>query len=427
MSEKNRYLSEMKKGKSTRKKEEAFDYTAYEQEIVSGLMSGQDLLGEGGLLRPLIARFVESALDAEMSDHLHQESLSGKTGNKRNGEQSKELRTPAGNVRVKYSRDRKGSFEPVVVKKRQHELGTGFDAQILELYAMSNSMSDIRLHLERMYGVQMSESRISEVVNSTWEVVKMWHERKLPACYVVLFIDAVHITVKRNGVYNKVALYVLYGINVEGYREIVGLYVGQSCESATEWARCLQDLKNRGLEDVLHICSDGLSGLKEVMQEAFPLSTIQRCVVHKIRNCFSLMDDKDSRLILKQLKGVYTALNEAQARQRLEDFGAYWEGKYDCIVEMWEKDWEELMGCMQLGPALRKITYTTNAIENLNREIRRVSKTKGGWTSDKALLIQLHLSLERKASTWHKRIRGWASIKRELTELYGERFTKHFS
>jgi transposase-like protein len=341
--------------------------------------------------------------------------------NKRNGRRSKQIRSQAGAIEINYSRDRTSTFEPVTIGKRQHELAVGFDEQILELYAMSNSLSDIRLHLEKMYGAQMSEARISGVINATWDVVSAWHKRPLPACYVVMFIDAVC----RNGHYSKVAVYVIYGVTVAGTREIVALYVGQGGESATEWGRCLEDIKSRGVEDVLHLCSDGLTGLKDILAEAFPLSSIQRCVVHKMRNCMRLIDDKDSRLVIRQLREVYTAVNEAQARQRLEDFAAYWNGKYDCIVQLWEKDWTELMACMTLGVKLRKITYTTNAIENLNREIRRVTKTKGGWASEKALLIQLYLSLERKSNSWTRKIRGWASIQRELIETHGERFTKY--
>lgn len=189
----------------------------------------------------------------------------------------------------------------------------------------------------------------------------------------------------------------------------------------------MQDIKNRGVEDIFHLCSDGLTGLKEVLSDAFPLSSIQRCVVHKMRNCMRLIDDKDCRLVVRQLREVYTAVNEVQARQRLEDFAVAWDGKYDCIVQLWEKDWTELMACMNLGVRLRKITYTTNAIENLNREIRRVTKTKGGWPSEKALLIQLYLSLERKSSSWTRKIQGWASIQRELVASHGERFTKHLN
>lgn len=404
------------------------DFAAYEKEVVAGLMSGKGLLGEEGLLKPLIARFVESALDAEMTAHLSAERADplGEP-NKRNGPMSKKLRTEAGEVEINYHRDRTGTFEPVTVGKRQHELAVGFDHQILELYAMSNSIDDIRLHLEKMYGARMSEGRISGVINATWDVVDAWHKRPLAACYVVLFIDAIHITVCRNGHYSKVAVYVIYGITVNGNREIVALNVGQAGESATEWGRCLQDLKNRGVEDVFHICSDGLTGLKEVLEAAFPQSSIQRCVVHKIRNCMKLIDEKDKRQVLRELKEVYTALNEAQARQRLEDFGRRWAGKYDCIVQLWEKDWTELMACMQLGVEFRKITYTTNAIENLNREIRRVTKTKGGWPSEKSLLIQLHLSLERKASSWNKKVRGWPTIQRELIQTYGERYAKHLN
>jgi len=345
--------------KNKKLSEEEFDFESYQKQVVAGLMEGKGLLGEEGLLKPLIARFVETAMDAELEHHLSEES------------------------------------------KEQHELAVGFDDQILELYAMSNSMADIRLHLEKMYGAQMSESRISNVVNSTWDLVETWHKRPLPACYVVLFVDAVHVSVCRDGHYSKVAIYVMYGITVEGTREIIALYVGQGGEGATEWGRCLQDIKNRGVEDVFHICSDGLAGLKEVLADAFPLSSIQRCIVHKMRNCMRLIDDKDRRTVIRQLREVYTSINEAQARQRLKDFATKWEGKYDCIVQLWEKDWNELMACMQVGAALKKITYTNNAIENLNREIRRVTKTKGGWTSEKALLIQLHLSLKRKAKSWN--------------------------
>lgn len=417
----------IKKTKTDKNRTEDFDFESYQAEVVAGLMAGKGLTGEGGLLKPLIAKFVEAALDAELTAHLEAEKAQdGGFSNKRNGQKSKQLRSQAGEMTINYSRDRTGTFEPVTVGKRQHEMATGFDEQILELYAMSNSVSDIRLHLEKMYGARMSEARISHVINSTWEVVDAWHKRPLAACYVVLFVDAVHISVCRNGQYNKVAVYVVYGISITGRREIVALYVGQGGESATEWGRCFQDMKNRGLEDVFHLCSDGLAGLHEVMQEAFPLSSIQRCVVHKLRNCMRLIDDKDQRVVLRQLKEVYTAVNEAQARQRLEDFARQWKGKYDCIVQLWEKDWQELMACMNLGVELRKITYTTNAIENLNREIRRVTKSKGGWTSDRALLIQLHLALERKANSWNKKVRGWAAIERELTQTYKERFTKYF-
>lgn len=398
------------------------------QDVVKGLMQGKGLFGKEGLLKPLIGKFVEAALEGELGHHLEKESKNvAVKPNKRNGKQQKKIRTESGEVEISYSRDRTGSFEPVTVKKRQHEMNTGFDEQILELYAMSNSLSDIRLHFEKMYGAQMSEARISAVINSTWEVVDAWHKRPLPACLVVMFCDAVHISVCRNGQYSKVAVYVMYGITTEGRREIIALYVGQGGESASEWGRCFADLKSRGLLDVLHICSDGLPGLKEVIAAAFPLSNIHRCIVHKVRNSMRLVDDKDTRQVARQLKGVYTAINENQARQRLDEFKEKWEGKYDCIAHLWEKDWTELMASMNLGVELRKITYTTNAIENLNREIRRVTKTKGGWTTDKALLIQLHLSLKRKAKSWNKKVQGWAAIQRELVQAHGERFTKHLN
>jgi putative transposase len=377
------------------------------------------------LLKPLIADFIQGALDAELEEHLEEDRARG-VANRRNGRQSKQIRTESGEVSIEYGRDRNSSFEPITVKKRDRQLGLGFDNQILELYAMSNSVADIRLHLERMYGTEMSESRISAVINSTWDRVKAWQERALPAMFVVLFIDAVHVKVRRNEGVVTIALYVIYGITAQGNREIVALYPGQGAESATEWGRCLQDLKNRGLEDVLIICSDGLAGLKTVIAEMFPLARIQRCVVHKIRNCFKLIDSKDAKEVLRQLKSIYMAFNEPAARVALEDFNRHWNGKYKTIVDLWLKDWDELMACMDLSVTLRKITYTNNAIENLNREIRRVTKTKGAWVSDRALLIQLFLSLDRSRTSWNKNVHNWANVRRELTEIFGNRFSNHF-
>lgn len=414
------------KQKSVTSDREDFDYEAFRLQVISGLMRGEDLMGDKGLLKPLIKDFVEGALDAELADHIKKTKEEGEN-NRVNGPASKTIRSIAGPVDLNYHRDRSGSFEPITVKKRQHQLALGFDTQILELYAMGNSLQNIARHLKKMYGAEMSTARLSEVINATWERVKKWHERQLDACYVVMFVDAVHLNIRRQDGVRKVALYVVYGISVHGLREIIAIYPGQGGESATEWARCLQDLKNRGVKDVFVLCSDGLAGLKEVLYDAFPEANIQRCVVHKIRNCMKMLDHDDSRQVLRQLKEVYTSVNEPEARRKLEEFKLHWKGKYDVVAQLWEKDWTELMACMKLGPALKKITYTTNAIENLNREIRRVTKTKGPWPNDQALLIQLFLSLDRKKDSWHKKVHQWASIHRELVRDFGERFTKHIS
>ena len=400
------------------------DLEAYRKAAIDQLRQGKSLLGQGGLLKPLIQDFIEAAMQAELEDHLATEREAGKS-NKRNGKQSKSVRSPAGTLKINYSRDRSGSFEPVTVPKRSHELAAGFEDQILELYAMSNSVSDISLHLRNMYGVQMSESRISAVIGTVWERVEAWKNRPLAACLVVLFCDAVHISVRRDGVVKKVAVYVMYGINLDGRREIIDLVVGQGGESATEWGRCLHQLKRRGLEDVLYVCTDGLAGFKDQIDQAFPLANQQRCLVHKMRNSLLLVDDKDKRKVSRQLKAVYNAVNETEARARLADFKADWGDKYTHVAHLWEKDWTELMLCMDLSPSLRKIIYTTNAIENLNREIRRITKSKGPWSNDRALLTQLFLSLERKKDSWNKTVLGWASIRRELVRLHAERITKH--
>ncbi|OAV45058.1 IS256 family transposase [Lewinella sp. 4G2] len=403
-----------------------FDFEAYRTQVVQGFIKGQALTGQDGLLKPLIAQFIEAALAAEMDDHLADEAQRGLT-NKRNGQLTKEVQTTLGAVDIDYSRDRAGRFEPVTVRKRSRQLALGFEEQIIELYASGSSLEDITRTLSKLYGAEMSTARISGVINATWQTVEDWHRRRLPACLVVLFIDAIHIDVRREHGVAKVALYVAYGITLEGKREVIGLIPGQGTEGAVEWARCLESFKQRGLEDVLITCSDGLAGLKSVIAQTWPQTQIQRCVVHKIRNTFRLLDDKDSKQVLRQLKEVYNAVNEAEASRRLEDFGNYWQGKYDLVVALWRKDWDELMTCMKLSPALKKLTYTTNAIENLNREIRRVVKTKGAWPNDRSLLIQLYHSLDRKRDSWNKSVLGWSSIHRELCETFGERYTKHFN
>lgn len=403
-----------------------FDFETYRKQVVQGLIKGQPLTGEGGLLKPLIARFVEDALDAEMDQHLLEEQVLERK-NKRNGTLTKQIHTSIGEVPIEYSRDRLGSFEPVTVKKRSHNLAAGFEDQILGFYASGTGLEDISRNLDNLYGAQMSKAAISEVINRTWDRVEQWHRRSLPAALVVLFIDAIVVDMRRDGRVTKVALYVAYGITLEGKREIIALIPGQGAEGAVEWGRCLESLRQRGLADVFIVCSDGLTGLRDVIAATWPLARIQRCVVHKIRNTFRLLDDKDSKEVLRQLKEVYHAVNEAQASRRLEDFGRHWKGKYDTVVKLWRKDWDDLMGCMSLSPAMKKLTYTTNAIENLNRGIRKTIKTKGAWVSDKALLIQLFLSLERNQKSWNKTVFGWSAIHRELVDTFGERFTKHFN
>ena len=399
-----------------------FDFEAYRQEVIRGLMEGKGLTGEDGLLKPLIANFLEGALSAELSDHLDEQKAQG-LSNKRNGQQRKKVRTESGELEIGYSRDRNGSFEPITIKKRQYEIGSGFDNQILELYAMSNSVSDIRIHLQRMYGAEMSESRISEVVNQTWDRVDAWHNSPLPALLVVLFIDAVHVDVRRDGQMKRIALYVMYGITIQGQRQVVALIPGQAAEGATEWARCLQQLKNRGLEDVLYVCSDGLAGLREVISEAFPLANIQRCMVHKIRNTFKLLDEKDSRQVLRQLKEVYQAVNEAEARRKLEDFQRYWNGKYDLVVDLWLKDWPDLMGCMQLSPTLKKLVYTTNAIESVNRSLRKVIKTKAVFPSEDAVFRLMYLAMNNISKKWNRPIKNWRAALSHFAILFPERFS----
>jgi len=402
-------------------------FSDFESDIIEGLLSGKPLGGRDGVLTGLIKHVVETAMDAELSDHLQLEAsqLNAKP-NKRNGKASKGINTDFGGTTIRPSRDRSGTYESQIVGKWQHDLAPNLSKQILSLYARGNSYRDISIHLEEIFGQSLSPSSISAVVDMVWEDVQKWQKRALDPCYVAVFMDAIHFKVRLEGKSTSVATYIFYGIDVYGHRDILSMHVGQGAESTSQWSVYLSELKERGVEDVKAFIADGLTGLVDAVSHHFPASDFQRCIVHKVRNSVIGVGYKDRKAVCKDLREVYTAGNEEEARVALDTFKDKWT-KYPHIVKSWLGDWTELMAFMDYGPEMRRLMYTTNALENVNRQIRRATKSKGSWTSSKALTTQVYLILEATSAAWGKRVRNFAAVQRELIERHGESYLKYLT
>jgi len=400
-------------------------FADFEDDIVQGLLSGKSLSGSEGVLANLIKHVVEKAMDAELSDHLEEELATlGKGANKRNGKQTKGLRTDFGPTEITTSRDRSGTFNSAIVGKWQHDLAPNLSNQILSLYARGNSLRDIAAHIEEIFGQILSPASISKVIDSVWEEVQAWQNRSLQACYVAIFMDAIHFKVRLEGKSTSVAVYLFYGVDVNGNREVLSMHTGRGAESTSQWSVYLSDLKERGVEDVKVFIADGLPGLVDAVAVYHPTADFQRCIVHKIRNSVVGVDYKDRKKVCSDLRTVYTAGNEDEAEMALEAFSAKWT-KYPHIERLWRKDWTELMAFMKFGPEMRRLIYTTNALENVNRHLRKATKSKGSWTSLRALTIQIYLTLQSTRKAWSRKVFKWSAVQRELMEVYGEGYTKY--
>lgn len=402
-----------------------FDYNQFKQEAIQGLLGGKTLLGEGGVLKDLIKDLVEGALDGEMDAHLKTSKSQGIL-NRRNGHTHKKLRSQAGEVSIQPPRDRQGSFQPLLVEKWDRNLGTGLDNQILELYSLGNSYEDIQSHILTMYGVELSKGQLSAITDSVWSRVTTWQQRPLRSFYIVVFLDAIHFKVREDGQVKTKAVYTVYGTDAYGNRDVLSIKVGQS-EGAKEWGRVLENLKDRGVEDVLFFAIDGLTGFKEAILEVFPESSIQRCIVHMVRSSLRFVDDVDVKLMVKDLKAIYTADEETDGLSALDTFEQKWNHKYPEVVKSWKDNWTELTAFFGFNWAVRKLIYTTNAVEGLHRIMRKTTKTKAAFVNDKALIKLLFLTLEKKEKVWKRQVHSYRAIQRSLAREFGERFTKHIN
>ncbi len=394
-------------------------------EMLGRLYKGEPILGEGGIFTNLLQSFVNAALEGEMDNYL-QESKGIDSTNRRNGHTSKLLRSTAGPIEIKTPRDRFGEHDPIIGKKRERELSTGLDDIIMSLYARGQSVEDVRFQLHQIYGLEVSTGAISAVTDRVWGEITEWQQRSLSACYPIVYLDAIHYKVREDAKVILKAVYTVYSVSVDGERDILGLYLKES-EGARQWGHILEDLKRRGVEDIFFFSVDGLSGFKDVIEQVYPASALQRCIVHKVRNSTRYVSEKDRKAVCKDLRMIYTSSDRQQAAIALESFGQRWDTKYKEIRSSWEEDWDDLMVFMDYGENIRRMIYTTNPIEAVHRVLRKVTKTKGAWSNDKGLQKQLYLTLKYSERSWKRKAFNWVIIQRELMEYYGERYVKHLS
>ena len=394
-------------------------------EVLRRLYNYDSLLGEGGIFTDMLQSMINAALEGEIDYTLASDSESD-TGsrNKRNGYTSKQVRSSAGTLDIRPPRDRDGVHEPVILKKWQRSLGTGIDEIILSLYARGQSVEDVRFQLRQLYGVELSAGAISAVTDRIIPEINQWQNRQLLPFYAIIYLDAIHFKVRQDGRVISKAFYTTYAVDASGQREILGLYLGDS-EGARQWGLILEDLRKRGVEDVLFFCIDGLAGFKDVIEEVFPESQIQRCIVHMIRNSVKYVSYKDIRAVCNDLKTIYTSANREQAAVALASFRLTWDKKYKEISPKWIACWDELMAFMDYSSNIRRLIYTTNPVEGFHRIIRKVTKTKGAWSSEMALLKQIYLTITYNEKSWKKNIFNRLDTKRELIDQFGERYSKH--
>lgn len=397
------------------KEEPGFNYQRFRQEALVKLQQGQELGGKDGVLAPLIKDLLEAALQGELSAHL-----SGSRPNRGNGKASKSVKTAHGTVEIATPRDREGSFSPQILPKRETTLGEGLDNKVLSLYAKGMSYAAIRSHLEELYGLQVSEASLSAVTDKILPVVEAWRSRPLEAVYSFVWLDAIHFKVRENSKVVSKAAYTVLGVNLQGYKELLGIYLAES-ESARLWLSVLSDLQSRGVADLLIVCIDNLTGFADAIESMFPQAEVQLCLVHQMRNSLRYVTSKDQRAVSTDLQAIYRASSLAVAQTKLAEFTAKWAEKYPLVGESWQRNWARLSAFLNYPPAIRKVIYTTNTVEGFHRQLRQVTKTKGVFSSETALVKLLYLVQERISEKWSRPMADWSLTLQQLSILFGER------
>ena len=382
-----------------------------EKKALEQLKSGKSLFGKDGAFAPMLKNFLEKALEAEMDEHLdEQERLKG---NKRNGKGKKTIKSSTGSFEIETPQDRQSSFEPELVRKRQTILAESLEGKILGLYSLGMSYRDISKHIQEMYDTEISHTVLSQITDKIIPDIKAWQNRSLEAVYPIIWLDAMHFKVKEDGKVVHKALYNILGINKEGKKEILGLYVSES-EGANFWLQVLTDLQNRGVKDILIASIDNLSGFSEAITGIFPKTEIQSCIVHQIRNSLKYVASKEQKVFMKDLKKVYRASSKDQAETELLDLSERWGKKYPVVIDSWQKNWEKLSTYFQYTEPVRKLIYTTNPIEGYHRQIRKVTKTKGAFPNEMALLKLVYLATKRIEEKWSAPVQNWGLTVQQL-------------
>ena len=391
-------------------------------ELLKECRDPKQILGKEGLLKQLTKRLVERALQGELTDHLGYEPNAAEGRgfeNSRNGYGQKTLQSDTGPIQVEVPRDRNSSFEPQLVKKRQRRL-EGFDDKVLALYSRGLSTRDIQGQLEELYGAEVSPSLISNVTDAVLEDVRAWQSRPLSAVYPILYFDALFVKTRQEGPVATKAIYLALGINLEGEKELLGLWVAQT-EGSKFWLTVFNELKNRGVCDCFIACVDGLKGLPEAVEAVFPRTQVQLCIVHKLRNSLKYVPWKERKAVAADLRAVYAAPTLTEAEQALVRFSERWDAKYPAISPSWRADWQRLTVFFDYSPEIRKVIYTTNAIESLNYSLRKLLKTRGAFPNDEAIIKIIYLAIHRVAKKWTMPIRDWRAALNQFVILFGDR------
>ena len=375
------------------------------------------------LFKETIAEFMEDGLETELDDELgysRYDYCNKNTENSRNGHSSKTLRTSFGDVEVAVPRDRKGEFEPQLLKKNQTSISQDIEEKILSMYAKGMTTGDIEAHIQDIYGVNVSDTTVSRITDKILPVAKEWQQRPLEAVYAVVFLDAIHYHVRSEGHIVKKAVYIAIGIDLDGHKDVLGMWVGEN-ESAKYWATVLNSLRNRGIEDIFIACTDNLCGFSTAIEAVFPKTEIQNCIIHQIRNSSKYVSYKDLKALMADLKAVYAAVDEDAALMALDTFSEHWDKKYPTISQSWRANWANLSTYFKFPQELRRLIYTTNAIEGFNRQLRKVTKAKSVFPTDESLFKMLYLAMMDITKKWTGRRQDWSMIHAQLAVYVEDR------
>lgn len=388
-------------------------------ELSKGLLEGKPLTGKDGVFTPLLKKVIEASLEGEMDAHLASEDRSAK--NRRNGKGRKNLSSSLGELEIFTPRDRDGSFSPETIKKRQRRISDDIDAKILSLYGKGMSYRDLQDHLKDMYGAEISVGTLNAITDRILPEILEWQARPLESLYPVVWLDAMHFKVREHGKVISKAVYSILGINRDGEKQVLGIYFGDN-ESSSYWRQMLYDLKTRGIKDIFVACIDNLSGFGDAIEDMFPGADVQLCIVHQMRNSMKYITEKDMKPMVRDLKKIYTAPNPVAAGQYLDMAEETWGTKYRVVFRSWRNNWDRLMNFYKYPPTLRRVIYTTNPIESFHRMVRKVTKTKGSFTSENAIIKQIYLACINAQTKWNGSIYAWPSVRRDLVDYFEDRF-----
>ena len=399
-------------------KEDNFDFEEFSRRAGELLRQGKPLTGKDGVFTPLLKRILEASLEGELDDHLHQSRK--QTKNRRNGHTQKSVKSSLGSVEIFAPRDRNSTFEPQTIPKHQRSINQEIDKKILGLYGLGMSYSAIQSHLKDMYGVDFSDGTLTAITDRIIPAIKEWQNRPLDSVYAVIWLDAIHFKVRHEGVVKSRAVYSVLGITADGGKEIIGIYFGDN-ESSTYWRQVLNDLKIRGVQDICIACIDNLKGFADAIEDVYPQAQVQLCLVHQMRNSIKYLSHKDMSQCIADLKKIYHANNEEMGFFYLQQGEEKWGSRYAVIFKSWRNNWTNLATFFQYPAALRKIIYTTNPIESYHRMIRKVTKTKGAFSSEDAIVKQIYLTTINCNSRWQGQIPNWNDVRNDLNMYFSNR------